>query len=189
MAGPEPGPVVLHFHAPLSSALLPWFPRPSTVYGLSGMYCGGMGALPRASVSSPASAPDGSGGSGALRTSRRACTRTAARPASPPAARLPPMRHRCAHRPSPRVQSPAPTVGPVLTPCPRLGSAPLCVAPRLSGGLPSSPAGGVRVRLASSPHEDTGEEQGGAGGWARVQSGFIFPIPLWPHQIASPMWH
>ena len=48
----------------------------------------------------------------------------------------------------------------------------------LPGGLPSSPAAGVRVRLARAPSGDTGEVRGGAGGWARVKSGFIFPILL-----------
>jgi hypothetical protein len=39
-----------------------------------------------------------------------------------------------------------------------------------------SPAAGVRVRLGRDPRGDTGEVWGGAGGWARGKSGFIFPI-------------
>ena len=40
----------------------------------------------------------------------------------------------------------------------------------LPGGLPSSPAAGVRVRLGRAPSGDTGEVRGGAGGWARVNT-------------------
>ena len=39
-----------------------------------------------------------------------------------------------------------------------------------------SPAAGVQVRLGRAPGGDTGEVRGGAGGWARVQSGFVFPM-------------
>jgi hypothetical protein len=39
-----------------------------------------------------------------------------------------------------------------------------------------SPAAGVRGWLGREPSGDTGEVRGGTGGWARVKSGFIFPI-------------
>ena len=40
----------------------------------------------------------------------------------------------------------------------------------------------MRVRLGRAPSGDTGEVRGGAGGWARVKSGFIFPILL-PEEV------
>ena len=75
----------------------------------------------------------------------------------------------------------AQTFAPVFSPCPRPALAPLCVAYGAHGARPAwrspalSPAAGVRVRLGRAPG-DTGEVRGGAGGWARVKSGFIFPI-------------
>jgi hypothetical protein len=58
----------------------------------------------------------------------------------------------------------------------------LCVACGADGARPAwrstelSPAAGVRGWLGRAPRGDTGEVRGGAGGWARVKSGFIFPI-------------
>ena len=79
--------------------------------------------------------------------------------------------------------SQAQTFAPVFSPCPmaclhlrRSAWRAARTARGLPGGLPSSPAAGVRVRLGRSPSGDTGEVRGGAGGWARVKSGFIFPI-------------
>jgi hypothetical protein len=65
---------------------------------------------------------------------------------------------------------------------PRQRPSPLCVACGADGARPAwrstelSPAAGVRVRLGRAPSGDTGEVRGGAGGWARVTSGCIFPI-------------
>jgi hypothetical protein len=46
--------------------------------------------------------------------------------------------------------------------------------PGLSGAQTSARA--VLEGCGGSPSGDTGEVRGGAGGWARVKSGFIFPI-------------
>ena len=68
----------------------------------------------------------------------------------------------------------------LLSPCPRPASSLLCVACGADGARPAwrstefSPAAGVRVRLGRALSGDTGEVRGGAGGWARVKSGFIF---------------
>ena len=43
---------------------------------------------------------------------------------------------------------------------------------------PSSPAAGGEGRLRGASRGDTGARRGDAGGWARVKSGFIFPILL-----------
>jgi hypothetical protein len=55
----------------------------------------------------------------------------------------------------------------------------------LPGGLPSSPGAGVRVRRGRAPRGDTGEVRGGAGGWARVTSGCIFPTLGTPEALPS----
>src|SRR5262249_31615481 len=61
----------------------------------------------------------------------------------------------------------------------RPGWCPRGCCPRAGGGGQStefSPAAGVRVRPGRASSGDTGEVRGGAGGWARVKSGCIFPI-------------
>jgi hypothetical protein len=39
-----------------------------------------------------------------------------------------------------------------------------------------SPVAGMQVQPGRAPSGETGEVRGGANGWARVKSGFVFPI-------------
>jgi hypothetical protein len=58
---------------------------------------------------------------------------------------------------------------------------PLCVARGADGSLPAWRSTELASRWRAGAageisQGDTGEVRGGAGGWARVKSGFVFPI-------------
>jgi hypothetical protein len=84
---------------------------------------------------------------------RRACARTEPPPASHPSA-LSPLNMEAPPRVPEGCNRPMTTVPDVCSPS----------------------ASGLRLRLRGTPGGDTGTRRGDAGGWARVKSGFIFPI-------------